>query len=231
MKKLKTWIIDYAHMLFLGAIMYLRHTPPKHYLEHVVEGKIPVIILPGVFGRWAFMKPLGDHISLLGHPVYIVPKLGNNLKDIPTSAKKVYEVIEENNLKNVVIVAHSKGGLIGKYLMAHEDKENRVKGLIAIATPFHGSRAAKLIPHPGTWELSHNSEMIKNLESQTEVNKKIVSIIPLYDNHVWHSKGSFLEGAKENIQVEATGHHKVAADKKVWESILEEIDKFTDSPL
>src|SRR5438270_8373418 len=108
MNKLSAWIKDYAHLVRLGSLMYFRRTPPRHYLGHVIDGKIPIIILPGIFGRWAFLKPLADHISLLGHPVYIVPKLGNNIGDIPSSAKKALEVIIENRLKNVIIVAHSK---------------------------------------------------------------------------------------------------------------------------
>lgn len=73
--------------------MYFRHQTPKHYLEYVVKGKAPVIILPALLSRWGFLKPLGDYISLRGHPTYVVPKLGNNLKDIPRSAELVRDLI------------------------------------------------------------------------------------------------------------------------------------------
>lgn len=227
MNKIITWIKDYAHMFSAGAIMYFTHTPPKHYLGHVIDGKVPVIILPGIFNRWAFLKPIADHISLLGHPVYIVPKLGDNIKDIPTSAKEVCEVIRENNLKNIIIVGHSKGGLIGKQILAHEDKEEKVKGLIAIATPFHGSLIGKLIPHYSVKELLSDSNIIRDLESHSEVNKKIVSIIPSYDNHVWHEEGSYLQGAKENIKVKTSGHHRILKDKTVWDKVVEWIERIS----
>jgi triacylglycerol lipase len=227
MNKLNAWVKDYAHLFSAGSVMYFTHTPPKHYLENTVDGKVPVIILPGIFGRWAFLKPLADHISLLGHPVYIVPKLGNNIGSIPSSAKLVREVIEENNLKNVIIVAHSKGGLISKYLLVNEDPNKRVKGLIAIATPFHGSSIGKLIPHYSIAELNTDSEIIHYLENSSEVNNKIVSIIPSYDNHVWHEKGSFLDGALQNIKVDVAGHHLILNDKKVWSTVIEWIEKIT----
>ena len=227
MNNLKNLIKDYAHMFSAGAIMYFRHTPPKHYLSYVKNGKVPVIILPGLGGRWGFYKPTADHISLLGHPVYIIPKLGNNYKDIPTSAKKVREVIEENNLKNIVIVAHSKGGLISKYLLIHEDPEKRVKGVIAIATPFHGSSMARFIPHSSFRELTPESKIILDLKKHTEINKKIVSIIPSYDNLVWHPEGSLLEGAMQNINVDVAGHNLVANDKLVRNKIIECIEKIT----
>ncbi len=227
MNKLKVWIKDYAHMLSYGAIMYFRHTPPKHYLGHVVEGKVPVIIVPGIFGRWGFLKSMGDHISLLGHPVYIVPKLGDNIHDVPSSAKKIRDVLEENNLKDVILVGHSKGGILGKYLLLNEDPEKRVKGVIAIASPFHGSHAGSFIPHSGIAELHPTSDIIKYLTDHIEVNNKIVSINPSYDNHVWHEQGSFLEGALENVNVDVAGHHTVLYDKKVWKIVVEWIEKIT----
>ena len=170
---------------------------------------------------------MADHISLLGHPVYIVPKLGNNIADIPASAKKVREVIEENNLKNIVIVAHSKGGLIGKYLLLHEDPDKRTKGLIAIATPFHGSSMSKFIPLSSVQEVTHESKIIKYLREHSEVNGKIVSIIPSYDNIVWHPKGSYLEGALQNVRVDTAGHVRMTKDKKVWNIVVEWIEKIT----
>ena len=66
--------------------------PPKEYLGYVIENKNPIIIIPGIFGKWAFMKPITDSLSLRGHPVYVVSSLTYNLFSIPVSAEKVAEV-------------------------------------------------------------------------------------------------------------------------------------------
>lgn len=227
MQKLIDWLVDYTHLVKGHGLMFLYHKVPAHYLGHVVKEKVPVIILPGIFGRWAFLKPLADHISLLGHPVYIVPKLGNNLHDIKRSSAMVRDMIEEQKIKKVIIVAHSKGGLIGKYLLAHDNKDNAVTGEIAVATPFSGSDLAKLVPHYSYKELAADSKMIQYLKTHTSVNKKIISIIPQYDNHVWHEDGSFLESALENIYVKDRGHHKLLSSKPVWEVILKSLDKIS----
>lgn len=137
------------------------------------------------------------------------------------------EVIEENNLNNIIIVAHSRGGLISKYLLLHENPDKRVNGVIAIATPWHGSSMAKFFPHSAVRELSPESKIIHDIENHSEVNNKIVSIIPSFDNHVWHPKGSFLEGAMQNINAEVAGHHLVLNDKKVWNLVVEWIEKIT----
>jgi hypothetical protein len=226
-KKLSYWLHDYVYMTrgALSGVLY--RNPPEHYTGYVVDGKVPVVMIPGVTSRWAFMKHLADAISLLGHPVYIVPSLGNNLYSVPDSAKKVYEVIVKEHLKNVVLVAHSKGGLIGKYLMSHDDIEGRVIRLISVATPYSGSAITKLLPIEPIRELHNDSELITYLKTHTAVNSKITSIFPLYDNHVWAAEGSYLDGAK-NSTVHVHGHHKVLYSKEVMEMIVGELERVSE---
>ena len=193
--------------------------PLKHYLGHVLVGKEPVILIPGITIKWGFLRKLGDKISMSGHPTYVVPKLGLNFTDISTSAQIVREIINENKLKNVIIVAHSKGGLIGKYLLVNFNQDNRIKKVIAIAAPFSGSPLAKMIPHRSFRELRTTSKIIADLNSQQGVNSRIISIIPTFDNHVWQEANSFLKGAK-NIQVNVRGHHKVLFSKEVADKVL-----------
>jgi len=224
MKRLGHWIIDYLYMTHGQTIGFLRRKTPKHYLGFVRENKSPVILIPGLLERWGFLKKLGDKISLEGHPVYIVPKLGYNLKDIPTSAKIVREMIEETNIQNAVIVAHSKGGLIGKYLLIHLNDDQAVKGVISIATPYSGSYLIKFLPHKSFRELRTDSKIIHELQSHKEVNKKIISIAPIFDNHIW--EGSRLEGA-ENITVDEKGHHKIIYNKELEKIILTSLSQLT----
>jgi len=196
------------------------------------------------------MKSLGDSISREGHPVYIVPELGFNLHSIPQSAKTLHlfilsifiekkktKIISEHALKaktfidsqtieKIIIVAHSKGGLIGKYLLAHHNHDKKILGLISIATPFSGSAMAKLVPIESARELQKDSALLKDLGKHPEINKLITSIIPKYDNHVWSENGSYLEGAK-NINVEVSGHHKILFDKEVQNIIVERIEQIT----
>ena len=48
----------------------------------------------------------------------------------------------------MVLVAHSKGGLIGKLAMLREDPDGRIDSMIAVNTPFAGSSYARwfLVP-------------------------------------------------------------------------------------
>ena len=223
MKNIFYWIVDYYYLLYGYLLMLIHKNPPGHFLNFVLKGKAPIILIPGISNKWGFLKHLGDRISHKGHPVYVASKLQFNFFDIPTSAKIVREIIDDNKLENVVLIAHSKGGLIGKYLLIHENKDNKIKGLIAIATPFSGSTLAKIFSRKSHGELAPESKIIQELDSQKEVNSKIVSIMPQFDNHVWSEKGSFLEGAV-NIKVAVKGHHKIVFDKDVIKKIIELIE-------
>lgn len=205
--------------------MIFYKNPPKHYLSYVKNGKIPVILIPGISNRWGFLKNLGDKISYSGHPLYVVNGLGLNRLDISYSAKIVKELIEKMHLNKAVIVAHSKGGLIGKYYLTHENKDKKIKGLIAIAAPFSGSKIARHLAKKYSKELSPQSETIQSLNQHAEVNSRIISIMPEFDNHVWHEKGSYLEGAI-NIKTKTKGHHKIVFDKGVQDKITKLIEKF-----
>lgn len=250
-QKVKNWISDYHHMLRGQIVTILHKDPPAHYESYVVEGKVAVVVIPGIFGKWGMMKYLADKISLAGHPVYVVPKLGYNIFSIPNSAKilkstlyhifpsmdhliprmnlgaqSIKETIEKMNIKNVVFVAHSKGGLIGKYFLTHFNQDRKVLGMISIATPYSGSALAKLIKLEPYKELTNDSKIIKELQQHREINKNIVSIMPEYDDYVLAENGSFLEGAV-NVRVPVHGHHRVLFSDEVCEVVVKSIEKLS----
>lgn len=225
MKKIPYWIIDYYYLIYGKLLMRIYKNPPRHYLDYVIKGKNPIILIPGISNKWGFLKKLGDSLSLAGHPVYISHLLGPNLLDIPTSAKIIREIIDKNNLKKVIIIGHSKGGLIGKYLLMHSNKDNRINCLIAIAAPFSGSDIVNYLPHKFFKELLPKSKIITEINSNSKVNSKIISIMPIFDNHVWSNKGSHLEGAK-NVTIPIKGHHKIVFDKNAIKKTMELIEKF-----
>lgn len=220
-KEIGNWVRDYFY--FAKGSSFIFRKPPSHYLGHILENKSPIILIPGIYSRWQFLKEIADPISLEGHPVYIVENLGYNNKTIRHSAKLIRELIDEKDLKNVIIIAHSKGGLIAKHLLVYNNEDNRVIKVIAIATPFLGSQAVKFLPGKAFKELHPEGEMIKKLHSQSEVNHKIVSIFGEFDNHVWPTENCKLEGAK-NIQIDVYGHHAILFDKQVHNIVLKEIE-------
>ena len=228
MRNIYVWIIDAIFTLRGFIDMYIFQNPPKKYLEFDEDKNTPVILLQGYMDRWGFIKNLADSISNAGYPVYVIPKLENNLKDISKSAALVNNMINKNNLNNLVLIGHSKGGLIGKYLLINYNENKKIKGLITISTPHIGSRMANYFRFLKSNQFEPDNEVIKDLWNHHEVNKKIITIYPKIDNVVWTGRKKYLEGAKENIIVDSSGHHRILFDKRVQEKVISSIDKFVN---
>lgn len=135
MNKLTHWIKDYVHALGKHKDSFLYRNPPEHYLSYVKKNLPAIIIVPGVLEKWHFLKSIADPLSIKGYAIYVLQNLGYNTQSIKSSARLVSKLIFQKKLKNVVIIAHSKGGLIGKQVLL-DDKNKKVKKLIAIATPL-----------------------------------------------------------------------------------------------
>jgi pimeloyl-ACP methyl ester carboxylesterase len=214
------WIIDYLYYFRGKFNELLGATAPKHHLGHVKEGLPPVIFIPGIDGKWSFMRHLVNKVSLNGYPVYTVPDLGNNMVSVPEGAEIVETLIRAFDLRNAVLIGHSKGGLVAKYLLAYLNKDKLVDRAITIATPFSGTKLAHINPRKGYQELRTDSQLIKDLTAKDVINNNIVCVTPAFDNHIWPQSSCYLPGAR-NIKVKAKGHHKVLFDKEVQDLILE----------
>lgn len=219
MENFKVWIEDTFTAIRLQGRSRLPQHPPESYLEHN-EGKFPVVLIPGITERWPVMKKIGDTISSSGHNVFVVSELGDNLFSIDESVKIVENLIKKNSLNNVVLVTHSKGGLIGKQILL----DGRAERMIAISTAFSGANIAKVIPTKGFQELAPGSDVIKRLSVQVEVNNQIVSVVPRYDNYIINA--GKLEGA-ENIVVDtAVGHYKSLEDDDLIRALNEKLSSW-----
>lgn len=161
-------------------------------------------MLPGVFESWRFVRPLIHWLHQWGHPVYVIEELGANRLPIAGGAALVLDTLRHHDLHNVTVVAHSKGGLVGKLAMLR-DHEGRISSLIAVCTPFAGSSRAQLLAWAGTAELRPQAELIRSLSAQHQVDDRITAVSVRYDEHV--PEGTALPGA-HNVSLPISGHFR-----------------------
>lgn len=166
----------------------------------------PVLVLPGVYERWQFMLPLIRELHSLGHPVHVVSALGSNRVPVPLGAQIVDAYLVNQDLHEVVIVAHSKGGLIGKHVLGFGEATHRVRQMVAIATPFGGSRYARLMLGRTLRSFRPGDKTLALLAEELESNARIVSVYASFDPHI--PEGSELAGA-QNVMIEASGHFRI----------------------
>ncbi len=168
----------------------------------------PVLLLPGVYETWQFLRPVADRLSALGHPIHTVRELGYNRLSIIASAELAQRYLDQKNLTGVVIVAHSKGGLIAKRMMVTDDRAGRIDRLVAINTPFGGSALADWAPVRSLRAFSPRDETVMTLAANLAANVRITSIYSRLDPLI--PGGSKLEGAT-NVCLSMVGHFRPLA--------------------
>jgi hypothetical protein len=208
-EKARFWLLDYLFAVNGQVRGLLDRTDPARYRS---GAKDPVLLIPGIWETWHFLRPLAEHLHAAGHPVHVVAALGWNGTTVESSARLVRDHLIAEDLRDVIVVAHSKGGLIGKYLMLFEDPEGRVRRMVAVATPFSGSLYALHAPLPSLRAFSPKDATTVRLGANLEANARITSIFGVFDPHI--PGGSELPGAR-NIRLPTAGHFRILADPDV----------------
>ena len=119
------WGVDYAYaavrqLAILSAPWTLGRPRPAPRAWRDGSDELPeVILLPGVYEHWTFLRPLGNALNAAGHRVKVVHGLGMNRRDIVETSERLGRALSDRKPAPAgrVLVAHSKGGLIGKHLL------------------------------------------------------------------------------------------------------------------
>ncbi len=210
------WLQDYAYVAYWQVHGFLFRDDPAPYLQAAGREDQPVLLIPGIYEKWQFLKPIADDLRQAGHPVHVVEPLGYTRGAVARMAELVSGYLSAADLQNVTIVAHSKGGLIGKYAMTMPGAAGRIARMVAINTPFSGSVYARFFLVPSIRAFSPSNGALRSLAAELSVNHRITSVYSTFDPHI--PGGSELPGA-ENIELDLMGHFRIIGDSKVLEVI------------
>lgn len=216
----------------------LRPGPPATPGSDPDCAAVPIVLLPGILEPWTYMAPLARHLEGRGHPVHHVETLGWNLAGIESSVERTRALLHDRGLTGAVIVAHSKGGMIGKAVLAAEltvldetPPSSRVVGMVTLATPWSGSSLGgrwQRLPLVGRSPLGMflpDSAQLRSLAAEREVNSRIVSLSPAWDQVI--PDGSHLEGAT-NVDLPAGGHFRPLRQTAVHDEIHRRVHAVAD---
>jgi hypothetical protein len=194
------WVQDYVYAAGRQLRSAVSRTRPEDFLGGTGR---PVVVIPGVYEDWRFMLPLVQRLHEAGHPVHVLTLLHRNRLAVPKAADLIAGYIRDRDLTDAMIVAHSKGGLIGKFVMMQLDPERRIAGMVAVCSPFSGSP---------------RNAVTMQLSREERINERIISVYGLFDPHI--PEGSVLPGAR-NIQLDTAGHFRILAHEDTIRTILD----------
>lgn len=175
-----------------------------------------VVYVSGWNEHWYWGKKVLDKLNSLGYRIRICNEVENlrGLAPVSKSAEILAEYLERDKLTDVILIGHSKGGLIGYYLMDNLESNKRIAKMIAIASPFGGTvwaeaRVFSLGEMRRSGELAKKwgvkKDSIASLQNDIEEKRKSISIYPTFDPSVIPHSASYLDGG-ENIELPVIGH-------------------------
>ncbi len=238
---------------------YMRLSFEGNRIERVTDFKAmrrPILLLHGYGASRRVFNLLEGRLRKDGFSVFSL-NLGGifdkfNTKSIPQLARHVAQKIESlyqrHSIKDkLVIIGHSKGGLIGRCYIKDFNGRKRVKQLITLGTPHRGNPWAMLglLTPLGFFtrslrQMAPISPFIRRLnKTPWPRGVKVVSIFSKADTmcpypspvlQTWRNSSRI-----KNIEVADVGHAEFLATKKVYRLIrrelLEEIASAGHSPI
>ena len=222
LRKARVWATDYIDAGLVHTRSVLTWSVPAAFGTGE-PGKPTIVLIPGVYERWSFLRPIAERLNAAGYPISVVHGLGYNRRPVVETSERLARALERVNANPAgrLIVAHSKGGLVGKHLLVTRRDDLQLRGLVAVCTPFGGSRYARFVFGRTLRAFIPTDETIVSLGNQSGVNSHIVSIFGSFDPHV--PDGSVLAGAT-NVLLPVDGHFRILRQPETLDAVSDAID-------
>jgi triacylglycerol esterase/lipase EstA (alpha/beta hydrolase family) len=189
----------------------------------------PVLLLHGIgcnAGVWTGMRA---HLARAGiAPVYAMsygPPFIPISMTAPQIADKIAQIERDTGASQVVIVAHSMGGLVARsYIRAFGP--SHVRRLVTIGTPYAGSMHAWLMSGASLADMRPGSPYLAALAQPTADEKAVptVSIWSWHDTMVTPQDSSRLPYG-QNVVLAKIAHNALIGDPGVQRLVAEEVRK------
>jgi triacylglycerol lipase len=112
---------------------------------------LPVVLVHGLFGfdrigvpgvRFDYFRGIARHLETLGCHAHAVRLPG--AASVPERARELVAAIDALPHPRIDLIAHSLGGLDARYALTHLGLARRVRSLVTVGTPHHGTPLADL---------------------------------------------------------------------------------------
>ena len=227
-KSLIAFILEYvyviAHLILLVAdyiISVFQSITPKSI--SLQDTQNPIILIHGYMMRGLVMYPIKKRLNKDGYKniyLFTYSPPWKSIDDFSFQLKdKIESVKKETGAENVDLICHSMGGLIALNYINNLDGTKNINRLIALGTPFGGSKLWSFSIGRCGKEMKPGSEFLKKL-NVSPAGIKATAIYTTFDEMVIPYEYSKLEGA-DNIEMNYIGHVGLLFDKRAYKIIRE----------
>jgi len=210
-------------VLFPFEAMAMRADAPAAPTE-----RVPVVFVHGYFSnRGCFHRIVRELDERSVAPIF-TPNFPSAFASIERLAGELHREIERicaaTGSGDVILVCHSMGGLMARsYLRDHGAA--RVRKLVTISTPHHGTVLARLGMGPNVVQMRPGSRFLEALfaaEREAPLECPTASIYTTHDNLVAPQDSARLDGAR-NHAIVGRGHMDILKSRRLAELLVEEL--------
>jgi len=214
-------------VLFTWGQLFQRWIAPRDPPQ-AEPGVLPVLFVHGIYcnaGIWhrqlAFLRR--RRVPNL-FAVNLEPPLAGIDHFATQLAARAEEACHAAGTRQLVIVAHSMGGLAARAWIARLGGAGRVARLVTIGSPHHGSERVRRAPGRCAADMAPGGDWLAQLESDEKRASRVpvISIFSLADELVVPAQSGHLEGAR-NIPLERLGHLEMLLAPQVHAMVEAEI--------
>lgn len=183
----------------------------------------PVCIgIPGIVETSEHLHLAGRALHSAGWDVHFVTALDHLNGPIPLFARRLEKYLVDQNLQDVVLFAHSKGGLIGKTAMTGPQGW-RIRAMVTLGTPYAGSPLANYAPKLlRVADMRTDALSLRTQYEDIRVNPRITSIQARWDQQV--PNGSWLPGARV-VTANVYGHNNLLTAPAALRVLVAEMER------
>jgi triacylglycerol esterase/lipase EstA (alpha/beta hydrolase family) len=185
----------------------------------------PILLLHGVLCNGGVWRSLKRRLRKAGlGPVY-APSYGPPLASIDLFADqvaaKIDAILAATGASQVSIVSHSMGGLVARaYVRKYGGA--KVRRVITIGTPHHGSVHAFLFPGTSLGQLRPGNPWLGALPEPEGDSPPFVSVWSWHDSMVAPQTSARLRHGR-NVEIVGVGHNALLTDPDVARKVIEEL--------
>ncbi|MBN2358385.1 MAG: alpha/beta fold hydrolase [Deltaproteobacteria bacterium] len=188
------------------------------------DGYPPLILVHGMGGNPGTFIPMAWYLRLQGRKrnYKISFQAGQSIEEMAEALTEfVAAVIAATGERQVEIVAHSLGGVVSRLAMADHGLASRVKTLITMGSPHHGTYCARFANTELTRELRPDSPLMLRL-ARTPWPKRVrgVSFWSRADLFVLPPESAALEGT-DQVDASPVTHYGYLIGPRIWVAVAQ----------
>ncbi len=197
----------------------------------------PVIVVGGTFSPEFTVLPLRNRLVGDGYDAYTFALPGGGLQGIAASSQALADyvavVLAQTGASQVDLVAHSQGGLVGRYYVKNLDGASSVDSLVMLGSPNYGTALANIAGVLGITgfceaceQMRRGSDFLNDLNAGDDTigNVEYTNIYTAFDEVVFPARTARMNDGADNVKLQRycwriVGHIGLLGDGAVYDGV------------